>query len=401
MFAGSLLTIPILIKNFSRSGDSISVDYLFVLALLFILILGFLLNFPTTNWLNFQAYSLMLVTYVYVKENTTANALRLFASVVRYFLLINGVFMALQLATGSFFPAQLFAAGDPPLIVASGVSDGPTKNGMLISFALSYMFAEYIFNRIRFTLLDNFIFLCGIASLFLASSRAGIFSFITVFVLGSIIALFRAMRKRNRKFRLFKLRFVAGFAFIISAVTLQDFMGQEGFYYYFQNSQADPYAFKLIQYKLSVFSDSSTEQRADAIEFALNQVFVSPLHIFSVGFGAGTFEQLYGLNVHNSYVELLFTTGLYGFLVFLIFGVRVVRRALARPDAFEIFPMLFSLMSIMVFMAAHDVLRGRIFWIALGFVSAFAYSNFGRDRNVLVKGVFSTGEDTSRHYRAK
>jgi len=58
----------------------------------------------------------------------------------------------------------------------------------------------------------------------------------------------------------------------------------------------------------------------------------------------------------------------------------VVRKALSSPNAFEIMPILFALGSFMVFMLAHDVLRGRMFWIALGITSAFAYSNLGRDK---------------------
>ena len=37
-------------------------------------------------------------------------------------------------------------------------------------------------------------------------------------------------------------------------------------------------------------------------------------------------------------------------------------------------PVAFALGSISVFMAAHDVLRGRSFWIALGIIGAFSFS---------------------------
>ena len=174
MCFGLVLTIPILVKKYGGAAITLPLDYLLILILFLATVLGFLVNYSTTDWLDLQAYILMLATYVYVKENTTVNTLSYLSSVSKYFLLINGLFVILQLLTGAYFPARLLAAGDPDLLIASGVSDGPTKNGMLISFALSFMFAKLVFKKHDSSLFDTVIFIIGIISLLAASSRSGL-----------------------------------------------------------------------------------------------------------------------------------------------------------------------------------------------------------------------------------
>ena len=89
---------------------------------------------------------------------------------------------------------------------------------------------------------------------------------------------------------------------------------------------------------------------------------------------------MYGSNIHNSYLELIFTTGFLGFFAFILLIFYIISKALSSNDAIEIIPVLFSLVSVMLFMSTHDVLRGRIFWVALGIISAFAYSSKIRNK---------------------
>jgi hypothetical protein len=398
IFFGLILTLPILIKKYGGASIKLPLDYLLILILLSLIVLGFLVNYSTTDWLNFQACILMFATYVYVKENTTTNTLAFLSTVIKYFLLINGLLVILQLLSGSYFPARFLAAGDPPLIIASGVSDGPTKNGMLISFALSYMFARFIFKKISFSLLDTLIFLIGILSLLAATSRAGLFSFGAVVIFGSIFALVQALRKIQYKLNLQKITIAVSLTWVAVAVISQyglDF----GTLYDFRNPIADRYGLDVMLYKLTVFDDDSTGERFDAIVFFMTQLFESPLHFLTVGFGAGTFDTLHGSSIHNSYLELLFTTGFLGFLVFLFLVGYVVLKALSRINALEIIPMVYALGSTMVFMSVHDVLRGRIFWVALGITSAFAYSNSRCDKLVALKGTPVINENPSHYHR--
>jgi O-antigen ligase len=374
MVFGLILSIPNLSKKYAGAYIRVPFDY-FILSILFLVILlSYLTNYSTSNWNNLQAYILMFATYIYVKENTILITLDFLDSLVKYFLLINGVLVIMQLLTGDYFPARFMAAGDPPLIIASGVSDGPTKNGMLISFALSYLFARLIFKKFPFSLFDFSIFLVGFISLLLATSRAGILSFFTVIIFGCLFALVQTTKKSQYKLRSSFIIGIAGFISAVWAFILQNQLNFEIFYH-LRDGGKDNYALDALFYKLSVFIDGSMEERFDIYEFGMNQFLVSPVHFFLVGFGPGTFEKLNGENVHNSYFDFLFATGSLGFLLLLLLVGHVIRKALSRPDTLEIIPLLFALGSIMVFMLAHDVMTGRVFWVALGVISAFAYSN--------------------------
>ena len=383
IFIGLILTAPSLIKKYVGKDIKLPLDYLLVLILMVIIFLGFLVNYSTTDWINCQAYLIMLFTYIYVKENAHKDTLEFLYSVIKYFILIHGLLVILQLWTGSYFPARFFAAGDPALIIASGVFDGPTKNGMITSFALSYMFARIILNKYSFSLFESLIFIIGIIALLASSQRAGLISFCVVVIMASFIILIHKIIKKQYKLILLSISFILLIICLAVIIIIQyelDFEILHNFLLSVRDPAADKYGINVVIYKLSVFGDDSAEERFNTIKYGFKQIFESPIHLFSLGFGTGTFEKIYGLNVHNSYFELLFTTGIYGFFIFLFLVGYIVRKALSRLNSFEIMPILYAMGSFMVFMLAHDVLRGRMFWIALGITSAFAYSNFGRDK---------------------
>jgi len=384
MVIGLILSIPIFVNKYLRHRSSLPLDYLLIFCLFSIIVLGFCVNFQTAERLDFQAYVLMLATYVYVRENTATDTFEFLRLLLKYFLLINGLLVIIQLLSGSYFPARFLAAGDPPLIIASGVSDGPTKNGMLISFALSFLVSGIIFKRIPFSLFDALVFLVGLTSLIISSSRAGLLSFIAVVFFGLLFSFLQVVR-RQREYNIDFTKIILFSAFIyISFLIIDDSIGFEIFYA-FRDPLADRYGADTVVYKLTTFSDSSSEDRFDTASFFVRKFFESPFHFLSVGFGTGTFEKLYGLNMHNSYLELIFTTGFWGFLAFSLLVGSGTLRALSKKNPTVIVPVIFSLISIMVFMSAHDVLRGRIFWIALGMISAYSYSHSRRDNRVTLR----------------
>lgn len=395
MLVGLILTIPIIGK---RYGDQLRIpfDYFLILILTVITMLGFVANYPTTVWRDFQAYILMFATYIYVRENTPADGIEFLSFVVKAFLLVNGLFVIAQLLTGQFYPARLLAAGDPPLLIASGVSDGPTKNGMLISFALSFMYARLVFKRIALSLFDCLVFLLGTASLLAATSRAGLLSFAAVLVFGAVFAIFMATREKQYKLSILSVAMYASvFGIVMATIVHQGFDYEILFTY--RDPNVDRYGVDTMMYKLMVFDDGSTEERFGTAAFFTKELFESPLQFFSVGFGTGTFETMYGLNVHNSYLELAFTTGLVGFAMFVWLTLHIIRKALSQPNSIKIVPLIFALASISAFMAAHDVLRGRLFWLALGIIGAFAYSSARREVLVAVSRP-STNESSARYH---
>jgi hypothetical protein len=397
MMIGLVLTIPFIVGKYFRGGIKLPLDYFLVFLMLALIVLGFVVNKPTSVWRDFQAYVLMLVTYVYVKENTSPDTPEFMYGLTRSFLLINGLFVMLQALTGRYFPAALLAAGDPPLLIPSGVSDGPTKNGMLIAFALSYVYAHLVFRNLRFSLLDMGIFLLGVASLLAATSRAGMLAFGAVAVLGMMFALLQSARKKNYRLSLLALTpLVAGVILAVRFI-LDTGIDLEALAS-LRDPGADRHGLDALFYKLTVFNDGSTEERFGTIDFFFRQLFDSPLQFFAGGFGPGSFESLYGLNVHNSYVEVLFTTGFFGFFSFLTLVVYISHRALSHPASLRTVPILFSLASFSVFMFAHDVLRGRLFWIALGIAAALSSVPTKRPRPIATPALVPD-ESTAHHHR--
>lgn len=371
MIFGCVLIFPYMVKRYSL-GLSLPFDYLMIICMLLVIIIGAILSYPLSSWIKVQAYILMLVTYVYVKESVTGLTLSFLYKVIRYFLLINGILIIVQTFTGSYFPARYFASGSPPLLIASGVSDGPTKNGMLISFALSVVFGNFIFRHFKFSLFDMLVFGIGIISLFLSVSRAGMLSFAIVVLFCVIFFLIPGILSRQYRFSFSRI-FTCLFILVVVIGCIVYFNIGLQTLYNLRDSSIDDYGIRALMYKLTVISDDSLGERFDTLRHAYELSIQSPMQTFTFGFGVGTFEQIYGLNVHNSYAELVFSTGFIGALIFVSLLANVLLKCFLRRDAIIIMPIFLALIAIMSFMFVHDVLRGRIFWIALGTMAAFAY----------------------------
>ena len=367
---GFTFTLPIVLQNFRNSHGKLPFDYTALGFLGLLYLLGFLANYSDALLENLQAYLLTLVCYVFVRENISTLPMTFLYSLLRYFLLCNGLLVILQFITGEFYPAR-YLAGDAPFQISSGFSDGPAKNGMLIAFALSFVFAKLLWAQARASFLDIVVFVVGAISLVLSASRAGLLSFCIAALLASIFSV--AKRKQFRPN--IKNAVVILFVFLTPlGVVLAgafDFETLAGF----RDPNIEKYGGNVVIYKLTVAEDDSSAERLGNIEHMLRMIANSPMQLFSVGFGLGSFISFNeGLNIHNSYFEVLFETGVYGFLAFVFLIVHVIRKALSRRDAAEVLPVLFALLSVMVFMAFHDVLRGRTFWIPLAILASFAYA---------------------------
>jgi O-antigen ligase len=378
---GLIFTLPALLGRFRLTDGKLSLDYAVVAFLALHFILGYAANVSGATVSQLQAYVLALGCYVFVRENAPSLSITFLASLMKYFLLCNGLFVILQFITGGFYPASYFAAGDPPLLIPSGVSDGPTKNGMLTSFALSFWLARLLWASSRASYLDILTFIVGAVSLVVSASRAGIVSFCVVALIGCVLAVIgrKAFRVNARN------------CVILASIVLVPIIGILVAFDFaklveLRDPNIDRYAADFLLYKLTASEDDSFDTRFRTVGLALKMILESPAQVLSVGFGLGSFEALNGgVNIHNSYVEVLFETGLYGVLAFLFLTAHVVRKALSRREVVEVLPVLFALMSVMVFMAFHDVLRGRIFWIPLAILASFAYAKTKRTRAVPVE----------------
>jgi O-antigen ligase len=340
-----------------------------------LLMLGFVTNFSTTTLSQLQAYLLALGCYVFVRENSPSLSSGFLTSLLTYFLLINGSLVILQFVTGDFYPARYLAAGDPELRIASGVSDGPTKNGMLIAFAASFLLGSIIWGKRRASNLELAAFLIGIVSLALSASRAGLLSFGVVALVGLLLAVCNGRRWRVNGWNAALLVTVLAapilFLFVVGLLDFETLLALR---------EADEeYGGHVVIHKLTTGNDGSVAERFENWASAARLVASSPLQILSTGFGAGSFEVVNAnfaadANVHNSYIEVLVEQGIYGFVLFILLVFHIIRKALSRHTATALLPAFLALLSVMVFMAFHDVLRGRIFWIPLALLAASAYS---------------------------
>ena len=387
MLLGIVFMLPATYEKSANGQIKVSQDFFWVLLLAVIIIFGYVINIATATFSNFQAYIMMLITYVYVKHNSDEQTLVFINRLVRWFLLINGILIILQTLTGSYFPARYLASGNPPLEIASGVSDGATKNGFLVAFSLSMMLASLFFKQLKFSFFDFLIFIIGLISLVLSASRAGMLSFGAVVLFGSLFSIIQSLRdKRYRLSQFFILFFIIiafGGFFIISYLNLNFEM-----LYEIRDSETGNYGLNVMIYKASNLVDGSIEERFYGFLFFKKLIVESPLHLFSVGYGAGSFETLNGLNIHNSWFELLITTGLFGFVIFIALLVSVTFKAFKQQDSIKYTPIFFALLSVMVFMFAHDVLRGRIFWLGLGIISGVtAISQKKKTAKLMQQGV--------------
>ena len=83
----------------------------------------------------------------------------------------------------------------------------------------------------------------------------------------------------------------------------------------------------------------------------------------------------------------LFIVSVDWFGYFFSLNIYVIVQALRSNVALYVTPLMFSLLSIMIFMMAHDILRGRIYWVALGIAG---YTQLSKKEDVLIQiGVTS------------
>ena len=367
---GLLVLMPIACSSLLKKTARVSYDYLFIGAILLIIFLGFLINFSTATWINTQAYILMLLTYIYVKESTTESTLDFILKILRTFLVINGILVIAQLVTGEFFPARYIATGNPPLIIPSGVSDGPTKNGFLVVFGVSALIANFFFKRLTYSHSDALIILLGAISLFASGSRAAIVSAIGVFMFGILFALVQSIK--DKRFTL-SSRVLIMFPALLGGIIYFNVKFGWELSYVLGDFSSSTSGMDLIKFKIQNFIDDSALERLKGYDFLTVLMQNMPFQFFTLGIGAGSFETLYGSNIHNSWMELFIVSGLIGFVIFLSLNIYVIVQALKSNVALYVTPLMFSLLSIMIFMMAHDILRGRIYWVALGIIAGYTH----------------------------
>jgi O-Antigen ligase len=436
---GCVATIPLLVQEYGTRPWLLPGDYRIVAAMAIVLVIGYLVNWSAADPLTFQAYVLSLASYVFVREQAAQLSLRHFYAVNGWFLLANSVLMLAQFHTGHYYPARFLAAGNPPLLLPSGFADGPTKNGILHGAALAIVFARVVALRVPLGSIEGAAMLLGGFTLLLTTSRAGVAAFLlTAFACLGVVVFSRAetrmLRARVPALALSTLVFLSvfgggGYALALpgrktaaaSSPTPADAKSPTAAGKPIEPSLASPpkpgeplpataaeqvnaqqYASNVVSFKFvskarpsAMLSDDSIATRFATMYTAGYILVHYPVHAI-IGTGLGTFSTLFArfgsrlphtgdidfrdTSAHDSYLEFLVEAGLISFVLLLALVLHVARVALRRRDWVDALPLACMVSVAMGSMLFHDVLRGRVFWVPLGLLAAFAYSRTAADQ---------------------
>lgn len=365
LLGGGLVSLSILYR-LALGGWKADRELLLIGGLCVVLVLGFLLSGGYATVSNLQAYALSFLTFVFVRESASEKTVRWVLGLIVIFAAVNAVLTISQFAWGGPFPSRLIATFDNPRSLPSGVSDGATKNGMLLAMALAVTGGRLLFSRaskMDFAYLS--ILLLGTIALIVSTSRAGLAAWTITLITMLLLPAFSTMRPSvNVRALSTLLVLTAAVALAVLGVGLARLVTE--------TVGTDGLAARVVLYKLAGSLDSSMLERVENARASLSMLIGEPFRLLSIGMGPGAFESRYGLNVHNSYLELLVQFGVVGTILFFCLVFRVVASAWRSADPALLAPALLMLVSIAAFMAFHDVLRGRVFWLPLGILSALA-----------------------------
>jgi len=365
------MIISLAITKGERGFYSLKIPFDIILAVIFslIIIIGFILNISTATFSNLQAYLLGVVCYIFVRVNAHLIAVDWFFKILKFFLIINSILIFVQFITGGGFVATYFAAGDPLTIIPSGVSDGPTKNGMLHAFAMSLVLGELIFSVSKKFILNLCILILSFPGLILSASRAAFAGFAAVLIIAFLIVFF----SRNKKLSLNKKGI---FSILILASVIILILVNIGLINILDNESNDQkQASDIVLFKLTATQDDSFSERFENVNIVESIAIKSWPSFITFGIGVGSFETINsGFNIHNSYLEVLLQTGILGFVIFLLLLFYVFKNIFLSNNLNNLIPVFFGLISVMVFMTFHDILRGRIFWLPLALLMAYSNS---------------------------
>jgi hypothetical protein len=419
LVVGCLLTLPELIRKYGARPSRLPGDYRIIALMAVCLLVGFIVNWSSANPITLQAYVLSLASYVFVREQGARLPLAQFYSLNKWFLIANSVLILAQFQTDHFYPARFLAAGNPPLLLPSGFADGPTKNGVIHGAALAIVFARVVALRIPLASIEGAALLLGAFSLLLTTSRAGVAGVLATTVLCTAIVLLTRRRGSGAALRprvpatvlvaLVVLTVLGGGRYAVT--TRQPVAAPAPVASLPVNTQqhagavppvpspqvnAQQYAANVVAFKFvskarpsTMMSDDSIATRFATMHTAVYILVRNPPHAI-VGTGVGTFSKLFArfgstlphtgdidfrdTSAHNSYLEFLVEAGLVSFVLLLMLVLQVGRVAFGRPDWYDALPLASMVSVAMGAMMFHDILRGRVFWVPLGLLAAFAYS---------------------------
>ena len=127
---------------------------------------------------------------------------------------------------------------------------------------------------------------------------------------------------------------------------------------------------ELMIMKYENFFDESLEERLFQWQLISEFPIEQKLCLLTVGIGPGSFDNMYTVNMHNSWLELLVTCGIVSLFAFILFLKEINKFFRIKKVQILNNKFLLPMISVLIFMMAHDVLRNRYFWLFAGLLAA-------------------------------
>ena len=357
--------IPLLPKLGNKINKGITKDYKYLLIILVCIIFGSILNINTVVYSNIQAYLLMAITFFYVKETAIKiNFKKTLTIFFTIFLITNTILMVFQLIYGGPFIHYYLSNAVTYRVHPVGWADGEHMNSLSILTATGYLMGIFLEGEKSISkrlIIISLIF--GICSILLTNSRAGITAMVVLLVIFNLIS--PGAKLFNKLFFIFISILILGL-FGILYVNLRSVM-----YSINLSSISEISDFtELMIMKYENFFDESLEERLFQWQLISEFPIEQKLCLLTVGIGPGSFENMYTVNMHNSWLELLVTCGIVSLFAFILFLKEINKFFRIKKVQILNNKFLLPMISVLIFMMAHDVLRNRYFWLFAGLLAA-------------------------------
>ncbi len=295
--------------------------------------------------------------------NLLDNKLEIF---LIFYLISSGLLVYLQIFSSDLFYISNFFSGTVKVKYGLGYASSPNLSGAIICWVTSIICAKYIVsknNYLKYLVAIPF----GIFALHFTLSDAALFSFFLVLLVLIFVAIkSAALRKKT---------------LILTSLILLTMIAVK-------NTESDlDYYLKASSINTSTINTSTINTRVFAAKVAIDAILSHPLW----GVGLGQFQYFYHeknqdlspesrnlldsntlMNPHNAYLQLLSELGLLTTLPFFLYLISILTKGLLANIESKYFQYSLGLLSVCIWMLAHDLFYERFFWIAFGLTLIFS-----------------------------
>ncbi len=321
------------------------------------ILLSIVIGFETVSFPYISSFVLMLLTYFGLRSYPIHQGQsELYSKLFSLFLLLNSVFLFLQLVTAN----PIFFFSNLEYQVPTGLSSEPHKNALAILIAYSFLQTR-CFHQGKQLACIALVAVC-LSTLVISASRAGLLTFALI----SFYIFFTTPCPRY--FRIRALVTFSGLVLPLGLVQWSGFVEAISFLLHDDLLIAFQSATQKLKY---FFSDDSVGERISTWSVFLEMESFNLARLLTFGFGPGSFNAIFGKGVHNLPLDVLSSTGLVGLCFLLVFFVSILCRKLHNDEHFCGASLKVVVIAILIFSCFHDFGRARYLWVFLGLVAAY------------------------------